>query len=243
MADAYWRYNDVRQQQQPQQQQQPMPPIPMKRPRSDYDMPGGHDVPSYFSREDERAGYRGIPETDSIASSYDRYLRSGQISAYGSEPGRPLSGGLGGHPVDDRRVSGGVRGYEPMVPKIQNLGKPEISLPPDASNTLFVEGLPANCTRREVSHIFRPFVGFKEVRLVNKEARRSGGDPVVLCFVDFDSPAQAATAMDALQGYKFDEHDRDSANIKLQFARFPGPRTGGGGGGGDRGGRPRGGRR
>lgn len=27
-----------------------------------------------------------------------------------------------------------------------------------------------------------------------------GGDPLVLCFVDFVSPAHAATAMDALQG-------------------------------------------
>lgn len=29
---------------------------------------------------------------------------------------------------------------------------------------------------------------------------QSGGDPLVLCFVDFQSPAHAATAMDALQG-------------------------------------------
>ncbi|KAL7183547.1 hypothetical protein ACSBR2_025861 [Camellia fascicularis] len=72
-------------------------------------------------------------------------------------------------------------------------------LPPDASSTLFVEGLPANCTCREASHIFRPFVGYKEVRLVTKEPRRSGDDPLVLCFVDFVSPAHAATTMDALQ--------------------------------------------
>ncbi|XP_051121813.1 RNA-binding protein 2-like isoform X3 [Andrographis paniculata] len=97
-----------------------------------------------------------------------------------------------------------------------------------ASSTLFVEGLPANCTRRDVSHIFRPFVGYKEVRLVTKESRHPGGDPLVLCFVDFQSPAHAATAMDALQGYKFDEHDRDSSNLRLQFARYPGARSGGG---------------
>ncbi|XP_051121812.1 RNA-binding protein 2-like isoform X2 [Andrographis paniculata] len=71
-----------------------------------------------------------------------------------------------------------------------------------ASSTLFVEGLPANCTRRDVSHIFRPFVGYKEVRLVTKESRHPGGDPLVLCFVDFQSPAHAATAMDALQVFK-----------------------------------------
>ncbi|KAB2627849.1 hypothetical protein D8674_032644 [Pyrus ussuriensis x Pyrus communis] len=40
------------------------------------------------------------------------------------------------------------------------------------SNVLFVDGLPTDCTRREVSHIFRPFVGFKEIRVVHKEPRR-----------------------------------------------------------------------
>lgn len=32
-------------------------------------------------------------------------------------------------------------------------GRTEIPLPSDATNTLFVEGLPANCTRREVARI------------------------------------------------------------------------------------------
>ncbi|KAG6391530.1 hypothetical protein SASPL_149286 [Salvia splendens] len=108
--------------------------------------------------------------------------------------------------------------------------RPEIALPPDATSTLYVEGLPANCTRREVSHIFRPFVGYKEVRLVTKAPRHPGGDPVVLSFVDFVSPAHAATAMDAIQGYLFDEHERDSAHLRVQFARNPpgGTRVGGG---------------
>ncbi|KAF9616451.1 hypothetical protein IFM89_029705 [Coptis chinensis] len=302
MGDAYWRYNEAR--------QAPLPPVALKRARSDYDMPGGHEMPSYYSREDERASYRLVGETDNIGASYDRYLRSGQIPTYG-ESGRSLGGGMIGHPADDMRMSG-VRGFDPMGGKGQNIGisggKPEIPLPADASNTLFVEGLPGNCTRREVSHIFRPFVGFKEVRLVSKEARHPGGDQLVLCFVDFGTPAQAATAMDALQvmhsvcwvtvmisrllfrstgywrmeshnafpklcisfsmqvyvvvncrvssslhvrmslilrsefhkvtqgksiqfhlaGYKFDEHDRDSDNLRLQFARYPGPRSGGG---------------
>jgi len=55
-----------------------------------------------------------------------------------------------GRPVDDPRMMGvggmdGRTGY--------GSGKPEQPLPPDASNTLYVEGLPANCTRREVSRI------------------------------------------------------------------------------------------
>jgi hypothetical protein len=42
--------------------------------------------------------------------------------------------------VDSRNVGNGGAG-------------PEIPLPPDASNTLFIEGVPTDCTRREVSRI------------------------------------------------------------------------------------------
>ncbi|KAL0340951.1 UNVERIFIED_CONTAM: RNA-binding protein 1 [Sesamum radiatum] len=201
MADAYWRYSDGR------QQPAALTPHVVKRPRSDYELPSGHDLSGYYAREDDRGGLRVIRDTDSINASYDRYLRSTQMPSYGGESGRSMSGGLGGHHhVDDPRVMA-VGGSEPAaVPKIRPIGvegvQPEISLPPDASSTLFVEGLPANCTRREVCHIFRPFVGYKEVRLVTKESRHPGGDPLVLCFVDFQSPAHAATAMDALQGQK-----------------------------------------
>ncbi|KAI8028741.1 RNA-binding protein 1 [Camellia lanceoleosa] len=196
-------------------------------------VPSGHELPGYFTRDDERAAHRVMRDTDSIGASYDRYLRSAQISSYGGgDSARPLSGGLSGRPADDPRIIG-IGGSDPaVIAKNRSLGlgdgRPELPLPPDATNTLFVEGLPANCTRREVSHIFRPFVGYKEVRLVTKESRHPGGDPLVLCFVDFVSPAHAATAMDALQGYKFDEHDRDSVNLRLQFARYPGVRSGGG---------------
>ncbi|GMN44353.1 hypothetical protein TIFTF001_013552 [Ficus carica] len=197
------------------------------------DGPGNHDLPGYFPRDDDRGAMRGARDTESINASYDRYLRSAQVSSFGSgQPPRPLTGGVPGRTVEDPRLMGIDPG---TTVKDRALGfaggRPEVPLPPDASSTLFVEGLPANCTRREVAlftDIFRPFVGYKEVRLVSKESRHPGGDPLVLCFVDFLSPAHAATAMDALQGYKFDEHDRDSVNLRLQFARYPGARSGGG---------------
>ncbi|KAL2558767.1 nucleic acid binding [Forsythia ovata] len=228
MADTYWMYNESR------QQAVALPTLAAKRSRSDYEIPGGHDMSSLYAREDGRGGHRVIRDSDSINASYDRYLQSGQMSSYtGGEAGRSMSGGLGGHHLldDPRLVAIGVSDQVVSAkgrPVGVGGGRPEIPLPPDASSTLFVEGLPANCTRREVSHIFRPFVGYKEARLVTKESRHSGGDPLVLCFVDFVSPAHAATAMDALQGYRFDEHDRDSAHLRLQFARFPGARSGGG---------------
>ncbi|KAJ8633619.1 hypothetical protein MRB53_026955 [Persea americana] len=229
MSDSYWRYADARQ----PPIAPPSVPTAVKRSRPDYDVSGGHELSSFYPRDEERGGHRLTREAETFGASYDRYLR-GQMSSYGAgDPPRPLSRGLPGHTIDDPRMMG-VGGIDPgMGGKSRSMGfgggRSEMSLPPDASNTLFVEGLPGNCTRREVSHIFRPFVGFQEVRLVNKESRHPGGEPLVLCFVDFTTSAHAAVALDALQGYKFDEHDRDSAAIlRLQFARFPGPRSGGG---------------
>ncbi|GLT48275.1 hypothetical protein SLA2020_219090 [Shorea laevis] len=227
MADAYWRYSESR-----QPPPSSMPSIVGKRPRTEYDLPGGPDLPGYYSRDDDRGGLRGIRDTDSIGASYDRYLRSTQLSSYGGgQSTRPVSGGISSRSVDDPRIMS-VGGVDPRpIVKDRTLGfgggRPETPLPPDASSTLFVEGLPSDCSRREVSHIFRPFVGYKEVRLVSKESRHPGGDPLILCFVDFATPAHAATAMDALQGYSFDEHDRDSVKLRLQFARYPGARGGG----------------
>jgi len=226
MADGYWRYADPR-------HQQPMAPppaaaaAPLKRPRTDYpDAPAGPEMMVYYPRDEERTAHRSIRDTETINASYDRYLRNG-VSSFGpSDSVRPVPGGMTGRPVDDPRMIS-VGGMDGRTAGYAG-GRPEPTLPLDASNTLYVEGLPANCTRREVSHVFRPFVGFREVRLVNKESRHTGGDPLVLCFVDFANASQASVALDALQGYKFDEHERDSANLRLQFARFPGPRSAGG---------------
>lgn len=81
-----------------------------------------------------------------------------QVSSFGSgQPPRPLTGGVPGRAVDDPRLVG-MGGIDPgTAVKDRALGfaggRPEVPLPPDASSTLFVEGLPANCTRREVARI------------------------------------------------------------------------------------------
>ncbi|XP_052877257.1 nuclear speckle RNA-binding protein A-like isoform X2 [Gossypium arboreum] len=230
MSDSYWRYTDPR-----QPPPSSIPPLVGKRPRSDYGLvccsfpshlfassflggllaeecvlnlvvvSGGHELSGYYSRDDDKRTMRATRDSDSIGESYDRYVRSTQLSSYsGSQSGRPMSGGMPGRAVDDPRMVG-IGGLDPgQTIKDRTIGfgsgRPEPPLPPDASSTLFVEGLPPDCTRREVSHIFRPFVGYKEVRLVTKEPRYAGGDPIKLCFVDFLSPSHAATSMDALQG-------------------------------------------
>ncbi|GER35400.1 RNA-binding protein with multiple splicing [Striga asiatica] len=89
------------------------------------------------------------------------------------------------------------------------------------SNVLFVDGLPTDCTRREVGHLFRPFIGFTELRLVHKEPRRRGDKAMVLCFVEFADAKCALTALEALQGYKFDDKKPDSPFLKIHFAHFP----------------------
>ncbi|KAL2346575.1 hypothetical protein Fmac_000575 [Flemingia macrophylla] len=89
------------------------------------------------------------------------------------------------------------------------------------SNVLFVGGLPNDCTRREVGHLFRPFIGYKDIRVVHKEPRHSGDVARTLCFVEFVDSKCALTAMEALQGYKFDDKKPDSPTLKVQFAHFP----------------------
>lgn len=220
----------------------------LKRPRADYDqqppsgMGPGQDA-QHLVREDDRGGPMGVKDTKSLVSAYDRYLQGSQVAAYapgeasnvsGPPLGRPVPMGdpsFMGHPgpiVPDLYGRGvGFGGHLPLDAMARQVREP-LSLPPDATNTLYVEGLPPNCTKREVAHIFRPFVGYKEVRLVNKEPKHRGGDPLILCFVDFVDPACAATALSALQGYKMDENDPDSSYLRIQFSRYPGARSGGG---------------
>jgi len=53
--------------------------------------------------------------------------------------------------------------------KIKDIFYPEVfNVPKNASSTLVVNGLPVDCTEREVAHIFRPFQGYKSVRLIKE---------------------------------------------------------------------------
>ncbi|KAG2384647.1 hypothetical protein LR48_Vigan10g124100 [Vigna angularis] len=214
----------------------------------------GNEIHNYIARDDDRTGtgtvHRMIKDTKTIGTAYDRYLQSGQLSSFASGEASTVGGiglarggggGLPGHSLADPAVLGRHGGGGPdlapngrgvnyggqlPVDAVSRPGPETVPLPPDASSTLYVEGLPSDSTRREVAHIFRPFVGYREVRLVSKESKHRGGDPLILCFVDFANPACAATAMSALQGYKVDELNPESSHLRLQFSRYPGPRSG-----------------
>lgn len=219
----------------------------LKRPRPDYELSAsrvssGHEMLNHLAPEDDRGGPRAVKDTKTLNSAYDNYLQSSQLSLSSGEGISYSVGGLrvGGGGLASNLIRDPVATGPELVPNGRRMGligqlpgeglarpRETLPLPPDASSTLYVEGLPPDCTKREVAHIFRPFVGYKEVRLVTKESKHRGGDPLVLSFVDFANPACAATALSALQGYVMDELDSRSPCLRLQFSKFPGPRSGG----------------
>ncbi|EFN57435.1 hypothetical protein CHLNCDRAFT_142904 [Chlorella variabilis] len=91
--------------------------------------------------------------------------------------------------------------------------------PPDACNTLYIEGLPSDVTRRELGHIFRSREGFRSLRLVIKDSKKHVGEKLVMAFVEYSSTYFAAQAMDTLQGYPFDLDNPETMTFFVKFAR------------------------
>ncbi len=95
---------------------------------------------------------------------------------------------------------------------------PAPPLPPNASNTLYVERIPDDATEREVTHIFRRFDGpggFKSIRMTQRESKKVAGKMFWLCWADFSDPYRAFEAMKSLQGYRMDE----GFELKIAFAK------------------------
>ena len=78
------------------------------------------------------------------------------------------------------------------------------NLQKNATKIVYVEGIPIDATEREVTHIFRPFPGYKSLRLIHKE---KNGENTILCFVDFENSFQSTICINTLQGYRFDKSD------------------------------------
>lgn len=77
------------------------------------------------------------------------------------EAGPPRNGGVaamdefmmrrgGGGGLNGRDMGGG---FDPLDSVDRRSNREPLPLPPDASNTLYVEGLPSNCSTREVARI------------------------------------------------------------------------------------------
>ncbi|CAD7700550.1 unnamed protein product [Ostreobium quekettii] len=98
------------------------------------------------------------------------------------------------------------------------IGKEDIMLPPDAASTLYVDGIPADISRREFAHVFRPYDGYKGSRVVIKE-RENGKSMQVYGFVDFSTPQEAAYAKQQLQGYPMDLEEETTNCLNISYAR------------------------
>src|SRR5262249_13985940 len=87
-------------------------------------------------------------------------------------------------------------------------------LNPGIPNTsIYVEGIPADATEREIAHIFRPFIGYMHLRFVVRQGRNP------LCFVEFSTVEPAVAALEGLQGYVVDPRDPLDRGLRLEFAK------------------------
>lgn len=89
-------------------------------------------------------------------------------------------------------------------------------IPKNATNTVYVEGIPLDASEREVAHIFRPFKGYKAVRLIPRDKKGDKLDKTVLCFADFESSLQTTIVINTLQGYRF--HKDDNVGLSFSYA-------------------------
>ncbi|XP_039006578.1 uncharacterized protein LOC120134179 [Hibiscus syriacus] len=138
------------------------------------------DIPSF-------AGQRqGVPVGINSSSGLHPEPSLGVVSAGASIKGYPSP--QRDSPLVDQRKDGPL-GTKPGIPdaldektaSVRN-GDCHIGTAGE-SNILFVDCLPTDCTRREVGHLFCSFTGYKDIKVIHKEPRRSGDRAMVLCFV------------------------------------------------------------
>ncbi|KAK9813637.1 hypothetical protein WJX73_001040 [Symbiochloris irregularis] len=128
------------------------------------------------------------------------------------------------------------------------------------NDTLYISNLPQDVTKRELAHIFRPFLGFTNCRLLRPQGNKQNA------VVHFDTTENAAHARTTLDNYPMDLEDLELYCLTVAFAKpkktrepqrgslrsasrerqtlYPDPARGGarGGPGGARGGAPSSGR-
>lgn len=90
-----------------------------------------------------------------------------------------------------------------FIGRVREIIYPELfNVEKKASSTLLVEGLPAFATEREVAHIFRPFQGYKTVRIVpgkpNESEPKELRKEELMCFVDFESTLQTTAVINTV---------------------------------------------
>jgi RNA recognition motif-containing protein len=94
--------------------------------------------------------------------------------------------------------------FEQTFSRYDDFFRHPVEIRKHATNIVYLEGLPNDSSEREVAHIFRPFPGFKSVRLINRE---KNGQKSLICFADFEEVSQSTLCINTLQGYRFDKND------------------------------------
>eukprot|EP00826_Nyctotherus_ovalis_P056471 TRINITY_DN7631_c0_g1_i1.p1 TRINITY_DN7631_c0_g1~~TRINITY_DN7631_c0_g1_i1.p1 ORF type:complete len:352 (+),score=38.33 TRINITY_DN7631_c0_g1_i1:94-1149(+) len=132
-------------------------------------------------------------------------------------PGRPMSGVSqfpperellppSEEPRSQSKPAGSFSAYVlNTLSRFYNVFQTLVSIPPNATNTVYVEGIPFEATEREVARIrlsllldiFRPYPGFRSVRLIPRDAMN--GDKVLFCFADFETALQSTLVINTLQ--------------------------------------------
>jgi hypothetical protein len=81
---------------------------------------------------------------------------------------------------------------------LKNVVYPDLlQVPQEATNVIKVEGLPEGIKEREVAHIFRPFIGFKAVK-ISKSPDQESNSSGVLCLVDFETTMQTTAVINTI---------------------------------------------
>jgi len=124
-------------------------------------------------------------------------------------------GWKGGAPRPHQSTWGAGTGEEACIAEAeQGYQQPQESAVPQPSApgevTLFVSGLPADATAREVAHAFRQYQGYLRLKVVQKQDH-------AISFVTFETPEQAQFVADALTGYTFDE--QGGSYLAVKFAQ------------------------
>lgn len=92
-----------------------------------------------------------------------------------------------------------------------------IVVPPDATSCVFIDGLPADISKRELAHIFRPFQGFLGLRTLIKERSNRSNEKVTKVFANFVDELAATAALQLLHGYKLDLDDQETMVRRFAF--------------------------
>ena len=103
-------------------------------------------------------------------------------------------------PLPEVKESAGKRSE--VEARIQDyFGGDVFTVAPEVTETIMVEGLPNDCSEREVAHIFRPFPGYRCVKLKQslKNPESASNSTQLTYLVEFETAQQAAVVINTIQ--------------------------------------------